>query len=1022
MGIFNDNSQNDHYGQFKVTERGPERPPGVGFELTKSGNYDIDGKRLTDVAEPVNGKDATTKAYVEKEIPHHPTTHYNLKKSFDFYDDNGVKIDLITDKINGLLSDYNYGYFKIPKSGDDVTFSFCKLLVRNDIEKSTYSALFYFYGFENDTLITGQDLGPILFDVRGVNCNILKYYDDDDSVHTQDHVKGVVWFTNTETNFGFEINLRFFDKSITHFVVLSRCVEGKVNLSFSLNIFNVAHNASLTYFFEDINMNGRKIKVVGSPVDVEDVANKNYVDTENAKQDIAIADKANKSYVDGEIAKVHIDTTPLLPRNGSRSMFGDLDMDGNHILSVENLTDYQIYNPLDLNYRIKDLKSVVNKEYLNVNFLKKINKDGIDYFDLKQITIKNAATVSSGNYDANSLITKAYVDNENAKQDITINSKFDKNGGTMNGDLIMVGDIYMNNHDVVGVKDPTGDTYCANKKYVDNEISKINIDSTPLLPRDGSRTMLGNLDMDNHNIRYCGILLMNSLGVINMNNGNIINLKDPKPSDADHAASVNFVNNTINNSNAIINGVIDTKIKASEERSIKSSQQENAFKKVMDDSLFILEDDDIHQVGVVNKDFYKINQQTYQFKIDYDSSIGYYSTRLGINVVYLPISYYTIVFEMYFSNKIDNDKITIGANSGTLSVNKINTKISSNHTRSVINFYKNMIYPSDDELEIDIALKNKAGESYDVETNIYVIVYGVYGFQNDVSTQLWDRYLYIDDKKIHFEAPIDMVNKDIENVNNLSINQELNMNNRHIKNVRDANQDSDAINLKQLNEKEANVMNHVTTEFGKVNPVLNNNSDLIKFIYRNLIRNDSKSFLIKELYFPDSVEGRTQNNYTYQTNGNNKGDVTFYLTFVHKATTSDNMMIALHWESISPPIQPIYIFVSKDKIVASRNPLINEPSLKSYDIPSYFKGKYLYLWITIQNDLIQINFSGSRAISADHPNLKNNDANLRIIDVSDSPFDIKRALITKNIYDSNSDAYKDVREYEISKGTFVDAS
>ena len=278
MGIFNDNSQNDHYGHFKFVERGPPGPAGkdgTGFELTDKGNYDMDAKRLTDVAEPVDDKDATTKDFVEKEIPHHPTTHYNLKKSFDFYDDNGVKIDLITDKINGLLSDYNYGYFKIPKSGDDVTFSFCKFLMRNDIEKSTYSVLFYFYGFENDTLITGQDLGPILFDVRGVNCNILKYYDDDDdSVHTQDHVKGVVWFTNTETNFDFEINLRFFDKSITHFVVLSRCVEGKVNLSFSLNIFNVAHNASLTYFFEDINMNGRKIKNLGDPADDGDATNK----------------------------------------------------------------------------------------------------------------------------------------------------------------------------------------------------------------------------------------------------------------------------------------------------------------------------------------------------------------------------------------------------------------------------------------------------------------------------------------------------------------------------------------------------------------------------------------------------------------------------------------------------------------------------------------------------------------------------------------------------------------------------
>ena len=440
--------------------------PGVGFELTDDGNYDIDGKRLTDVAEPVDGKDATTKAYVEKEIPHHPTTHYNLKKSFEFYNDNGVKIDLITDKINGLLSDYNYGYFKIPKSGDDVTFSFCKLLVKNDIEKSTYSALFYFYGFENDTLITGQDLGPILFDVRGVNCNILKYYDDDDSVHTQDHVKGVVWFTNTETNFGFEINLRFFDKSITHFVVLSRCVEGKVNLSFSLNIFNVAHNASLTYFFEDINMNGRKIKVVGSPVDVEDVANKNYVDTENAKKDIAIADKANKSYVDGEIAKVNIDTTPLLPRNGSRSMFGDLDMDGNHILSVENLDDYKDTDSYE--YRVKDVKSVVNKEYLNENFLKKVDKDGIEYYDLKQIVIKNSAPHDDGSYDNDTLVSKAFVDAEISKL-----PKPDTDVLKLDGSKAMTGNLDMNNNEIKNLKYPqlSDASYAASVDFVNNTIA-----------------------------------------------------------------------------------------------------------------------------------------------------------------------------------------------------------------------------------------------------------------------------------------------------------------------------------------------------------------------------------------------------------------------------------------------------------------------------------------------------------------------------------------------------------------------
>ena len=263
-----------------------------------------------------------------------------------------------------------------------------------------------------------------------------------------------------------------------------------------------------------------------------------------------------------------------------------------------------------------------------------------------------------------------------------------------------------------------------------------------------------------------------------------------------------------------------------------------------------------------------------------------------------------------------------------------------------------------------------------------------------------------------------MVNKDIENVNDLSINNELNMNNRQIKNIGVGNEDSDGVNVKQLNEMETNVTNYVTGEFEKVIPALKNNSDLIKFIYRNLIRNDSKLFLIKELYFPDSVEGRTQNSYTYQTNGDNKGDVTFYLTFIHKATTNNNMRIALNWLGLS---RHIYIFVSKNKVVASINTIIDDPSLASYRIPSYYRGKQIYLWITIQNDLIIINFSGSRAISVTHPNLENNDANLWIIYVSDSPFTIQRGLITKNIYNVNSDAYKDVREYEISEGTFVSA-
>ena len=1061
MGYSNGLLESDEKGG--SGERGEQGLPGIGFKLTDDGNFDIDGKRLTNLSPPVDGGDATTKAYVDGEIGHHTGNFYHLRQSFTFYDSSGTELALSTDSITGLVTDYKHGYYKIPKSGDDNYFSTLDIKIRNNLPQSTYSALFYLYGYRNNSIMSGVDLGPILFGVDGTNYNILKY-DDDNSTETRNHTKGIIWFTSDGSAGSIELGFRFFDKSITHFVILRRCVEGKVNLGFSSNIFNVSSTVGdVTLYFEDINMNSRKIKNLGGPTGDGDAINKKYLedvaltlDGSNVmtgdlrmgqKRIVGLANPTgdgqatNKKYVDGEIAKVHIDTTPLLPRDGSRSMFGDLDIGGNNILKVENLTDYKDTDPYD--YRVKDVKSVVNKEYLNEKFMKKVDKGGKEYFDLRGNIVRNCEPYYYGLFTDNDLVSKAFVQTEINKlpKPATDVLKLD-------GSRAMTGNLDMGDHTITGIR----------SSAADNAALTVGGAKATYLPLLGNRSMQDNLNMGGHaivnikpfveddssqaasdaqrneviNFGYFhterGELkrLINKVSYdalnrknpdpmeddIDMANHSIINLKDPQPSDGSYAASVNFVNNTVND-------IINKKIQESEERSIRAVQQENVFEKVMVDDLFILDDDDIHKVSVVNKEFHKVNQQTYQFKIDYDSSIGYYSTRLGVNVVYLPIGYYTIVFEMYFSDKIDHDKITINALSGTLSVSKINTKKSSDHTRSVINFYKAIIYPSDDELDIDITLKNKTGQSYDADTQIYVVVYGVAGTQNDVDTRLWDRYFYVDDKKIHFEASIDMVDKDIENVNNLWINNELNMNNRPIKKLGDGIENSDGVNVKQLNGMGTNITNYVTGEFGKVNPVLKNNSDLIKLIYRNLIRNDSKLFLIKELYFPDSVQGRTQNNYSYQTNGDNKGEVTFYLTFVHKATTSDSMIITIHWFGGIPSI---YIFISKDRLVVSKNLLINESSLKSYNIPSYFKGKYLYLWIRIQNNVIKINFSGSKTISATHPNIQNKDENLSIIYVSDSPFTIQRGLITKNNYNQNSDAYKDIREYEISKGTFIDAS
>ena len=258
--------------------------------------------------------------------------------------------------------------------------------------------------------------------------------------------------------------------------------------------------------------------------------------------------------------------------------------------------------------------------------------------------------------------------------------------------------------------------------------------------------MEDNIDMNNHQIK--------GLSDGNENN-DAVNVKQLNEAENN---VVQYVDQKITETNTNINSIVDQKIKESEEQSIISIEGENVFKKVMDDDLFKEDDDDIHKNGVVNKNYHKLNQKTYKFSIDYDSSIGYYSTRLSIDVVYLPINSYTMIYEMYVDDGITVSQIE--ASSGSLSVIKTTSKINGTNTRSVIQFRKNIIHPSFDDLDIDIQLKSKN----DPQTVIYVIVYGVIGIHSDVPILVWDRLYYFDNDVINYETDIDMNKHRIKNL------------------------------------------------------------------------------------------------------------------------------------------------------------------------------------------------------------------------------------------------------------------
>ena len=138
----------------------------------------------------------------------------------------------------------------------------------------------------------------------------------------------------------------------------------------------------------------------------------------------------------------------------------------------------------------------------------------------------------------------------------------------------MEDDIDMGDNRIVNLKDPIFLQDVVNKRYLDTRIS--NIDPTHLLPIDGSRAMTNNLDMDNHKI---------------------LNLKEP--TDDKDVANKQYIDKLI-------------------DETVQQTVEENVFKRVMDYDEFKEDDDDIHKIGVENKDFYKISKKTYKFEIDYD--------------------------------------------------------------------------------------------------------------------------------------------------------------------------------------------------------------------------------------------------------------------------------------------------------------------------------------------------------------------------------------------------------------------
>ena len=1061
-------------------EKGDPGLPGIGFSLTDDGNFDIDSKRLTEVAAPIDNNDAATKEYVDNNLPaidlspylkrdgttsmtghlnmnNHKIsdledatddndavplkqlkemttdhrTNYHLQPSFTFYKDFGDKAECTKGSIPIPGHTDHFELLEAPREGAQSGYAYSSVRLVNNLEiDPNYSIVFEIFGYDGTNIVTDGDSDRLLVTNVTGNANIIDFSHD----WFSNYAKAYIIFNSSKRDVNIRLQFRYYGSSNSNFKFLffSRCVKGIQRSSFDHRLFNVKSTdfSGTILNFEPINMNNEKIINIGNPTDPKDATTKEYVDDEDAKQDIAINDlssrKADKTYVDSQDSKQDIaindistrkaDRTEVLLRNGRQSMTGNLLMNGNRIFSLPIPTGSQ--QPVTKSYLESQIASLPQPDlslYLkvdgSVSMTGSLQMGGNAITGIRSSSADDAALTVGG-------AKSTYL--------------------PLLGDRGMEGNLDMGGNAITGIRSSSAD---------DAALTVGGAKST-YLPLLGDRGMEGNLDMGNNIIKFCGGLRMENDGKssINMNNSNIyrlpnpvrgdnaanktyvdnrdnlnlplngsrtmtgdlnmggnaiIILKDPNSSDSFHAPNVNYVNRTISDNNAVINSLIEDKVSQAEALNIKANRQDNEFSFVMDDDLFKEDDDDITKVRKVDKDYYDINKATYQFKIKYDSAIGYYSTRLTIDLKSLDLGEYTLAFEMYYNDKVDHDEVVVDAVSDTLNVSRNNTNTFSDHSRTIVNFHK---YGNIEiiDLDIDLTLKYK-NPPYDAETDIFVVLYGVTGHQNDVDSRIWDRFYTIRNKIVYYEAPIDMGN-------------------RQIKRLSDGNENGDAVNVKQLNETEDNIVKYVDGEIAKVNseiakenPTINENKNFLDLLVKYILRNESKFTLIKDLYFSDNVEGRTPNTYVFRSDiSHGIDELTFYYVFQHNSTT--NSVMSISFKTAHFGINH-FIHIDKSRVVISGNPLIDEPSLRTFNIPINSLGKQVLLWIWVKENHLNIFFSG---ISS--PIIVNDFLNENVVirvNVDDNPFTKKRGLITKNVWDNNSTAFENVKEFEKSQGTII---
>ena len=274
MGIFNDISQNNNTGgSGQPGLPGQKGDPGIGFKLTDDGNFDLDNKQMKNLSGGTDKSDAVNYGQLLEHTENHQN-NYHLQPSFKFYRNFGN--GAIVPQSNTIQIDSNHNHHGlnwVKKEGSDSRFggqAWVSLKMTNNLAAGVYTVVFEtfsaIYNIFTGSITQLKD-ETLLQQVHGDdNYKIITFSHDYQTTHS----KAVIQFTSNGKAGEITFQIRYYGSSHTNlalnFFFFSRVITGRHNTAFDHALFDVddVQSTNQILYFEDVNLNGNKIKKYSS--------------------------------------------------------------------------------------------------------------------------------------------------------------------------------------------------------------------------------------------------------------------------------------------------------------------------------------------------------------------------------------------------------------------------------------------------------------------------------------------------------------------------------------------------------------------------------------------------------------------------------------------------------------------------------------------------------------------------------------------------------------------------------------